>query len=333
VALSYYIVFRAGLLFTFQNTPVTPVWPLTGIVFAIILIVGLKAIPGIVIGSVITQAIVFTEFGLCNAPTAAWVSVLTSIGYTLELLIGCALLKRIPERVIGFERVKPVFEFTLAVLFMCLAGATSGSVALCLSGISNWNSFPGLWITWWLGDIAGIFLLTPLIVTAYKFLRGKWRPRKKIEMGIVFVLIFIIGGFIFGDWITENPSYLKPYLMLPPLLWAAFRFGQLETLIAITTSLFIAIWETIHGHGPFASPVLNESLLSCQLYITIISITILAMRAAINEREQSETALQMAHNELAALVNKRTEKLADYQNRIESIFSAILKYTVLDFSQ
>jgi PAS domain S-box-containing protein len=43
--------------------------------------------------------------------------------------------------------------------------------------------------------------------------------------------------------------------------------------------------------------------------------------------------LQLAHNELAQLVNKRTEKLEDYQKRIENIVSAILKYTVLDFSQ
>jgi PAS domain S-box-containing protein len=333
VALSYYVIYRLGIMFSFQNTNVTPVWPIAGLAFGIILILGLKAIPGIIIGSVGTHIIVFAGSGICDLGTAIWVSALITIGSTIELLIGTALLKRIPERIIGFERIKGVFEFGLAAIFMCLASATTGPTALCLAGISNWNSYPELWSTWWFGNIAGILAVTPFLVTAYRYLKMKWRPQKKIELGIVLIFIIIVGGSIFGDWVDADPIFIKPYLMLPPLLWAAFRFGQLEALLAIMVACFIALWQTMHGYGPFASSGFNESLVSAQIYISITSITVLAMKAAINEREESEAALQLAHNELAFLVNKRTEKLEDYQKRIENIFSAILKYAAFDFSQ
>ncbi|HEX8517444.1 MAG TPA: PAS domain S-box protein [Bacteroidia bacterium] len=332
VAISYYILVRVGILADFQDTPLTPVWPLAGIAFAVTIIMGVRVIPGVLIGSFFTNIIVFTSSGT-SLYTAVWTSMLISIGITLELLIGSALLKRIPEKVVGFEKVKPVFEFVLAAFFMCLSSSITGATALSLSHMSAWSDFPNLVFTWWMGNVAGIMTVTPLVITIYRYARIGWKPQKTIEPLIVLGLIFLMGGFIFGDWLNADPTFVKPYLMLPPLLWAALRFGQVETLIAIATACGIAVGQTMMGAGPFASSSINESLLSAQVYISILSVTILAMRGAINEREESEQALQLAHNELASLVNKRTEKLEDYQRRIENIFSAILKYTVMDFSQ
>ncbi|MCW3070276.1 MAG: sensor signal transduction histidine kinase [Bacteroidetes bacterium] len=333
IALTYYISARAGILLSFQNSPLTPVWPVEGIAFALMLLFGPRMLPGLVIGSFFTNIIVFTSSGITNIYTAVWVSLIIAIGFALELLIGTALLKRTTGRIVGFEKVKPVFEFALAVMFMCLAGATAGATALCLGGISTWSSYAVLWPTWWLGNIAGILTIAPFLLSLYRHLRAGWRPQRKFELLVVFTLICVVGFGIFSDWVYSEPTFIKPYLMLPPLLWAAFRFGQLETAAAIIVASCIALWQTMNGHGPFAGAGYNESLLSSEIYVSIISLTIMAMRAAINEREQSEAALQLAHNELAALVNKRTEKLDDYQKRIENIFAAILKYTVFDFSQ
>jgi PAS domain S-box-containing protein len=321
------------MLLSFQNSPLTPVWPIQALAFAMMLLFGPRMLPGILLGSFMTNVIVFKSTGITDIYTSIWVSLIITIGNALELLIGTALLRRSTGRVADFEKVKPVFEFVLAVLFMCLAGATAGATGLCLGGVSSWSSYAVLWPTWWLGNVAGIFVVTPTLMTCYKYLRTGWKPTKKFELLVVFTLIVMVGGGIFGDWIYSDPTFVKPYLMLPPLLWAAFRFGQLETAAAIMVASSIALWQTMHRHGPFASDGLNESLLSGQLYISVISLTIMAMRAAINEREQSEAALQLAHNELGMLVNKRTEKLDDYQKRIENIFDAILKYTVFDFSQ
>ncbi|MCW3104512.1 MAG: sensor signal transduction histidine kinase [Bacteroidetes bacterium] len=333
IALTYYILVRAGILLSFQNTPLTPVWPVEGVAFAAMLMFGPRVLPGLVIGSFVTNIIVFSSSGTTSLYSAVWVSLIIAIGFALEMLIGTALLKRTTGRVVGFEKVRPVFEFALAVLFMCLAGATAGATALCVGGVSPWSSYTAIWPAWWLGSAAGIFVVSPFLLSLYRQLRAGWRPRRKFELLVVFTLIFVVGQGIFSDWLYSEPVFIKPYLMLPPLLWAAFRFGQLETAVSILLASGIALWQTMMGHGPFAGTGYNESLLSSEIYVSILSLTIMAMGAAINEREQSEAALQLAHNELAALVNKRTEKLDDYQKRIENIFAAILKYTVFDFSQ
>jgi PAS domain S-box-containing protein len=333
VALVYYIFVQLLILFSFQKSVIIPAWPIAGLAFAAILILGLRALPGLIIGSLVTNAIIYTNAGTADMYTACWISTIITIGNTLELLIGSSLLKRYQNKTVGFDKIKSIFEFSLAVLFMCFAGSIAGPMALCLSGVTNWSSFLFLWAAWWLGNISGILIISPFLLTAFKYLKSKWKPKRVFELVIVTGLIFFVGGIIFGSWSYADPIFIKPYLMLPPLLWVTFRFGQLETVTAIMVSGSLALFQTMRGVGPFAGTGINESMLSAQIYVSIISITILAMRAAINEREESEDALQLAHNELAHLVNKRTEKLDDYQKRIDNIFSAILKYTVLDFSQ
>ncbi|MDF2437147.1 MAG: sensor signal transduction histidine kinase [Bacteroidota bacterium] len=331
--LVYYILVRGGLLLTSLPASVLPVWPIYGIAFAAVLLIGFRVIPGLFLGNIITNIIVYQTYNLFDVYTSIWVSVLVSVGFVSVLLIGSSLLKRVPERIIPFDKIKYVFAFTFSVLLMCILDATIGAVVSGITSFVSWHDFLAVWFAWWLGNVSGIFVATPLILIIFKYFRANLNFKRKLEVAILFMLIIFMNGTIFGGWLNFDPTFIKPYLILPPLLWAAFRFGQLETVLAITLTAGFSIWQTMHRSGPFAGNNLTESLLSSQMYVSIIAVTILAMKAAICEREQSEKALQIAHNELAGLVNKRTEKLDDYQKRIESIFSAILKYTLLDFSQ
>lgn len=331
--LVYYILVRGGMLLSFRSTNLAPLWPLSGVLLATVLLLGLRVIPGVMLGAIITNSILFHTNSGCTVLTSVMVSVLISAGVVSELVIGYSLLKRIPEKILGFEKVKVVFEFTSSALLMSLTSATINSAALCFGGIIEWQYYFYLWFTWWLGSVSGILVVTPLLMTCAKYVRYKWEIKRKLEIVLLLAFIILMGTAIFSEWHHSDSSYLKPYLILPPLLWAAFRFGQLETALAIALAAGITIWQTMLGYGPFADGNLRTSLLSAQVYVSVISVTIMAMRAAINEREQSETALQIAHNELAAVVSRRTEKLDDYQKRIENIFSAILKYTLLDFSE
>jgi PAS domain S-box-containing protein len=333
VILVYYILVRGGMLVTSQPATILPVWPISGIALAAILLIGRKAIPGLFIGNILTNIIVFNTYQITDLTTSIWMSALIAIGFIAEMLVGYSLLKRIPERIISFEKIKYVFAFVFSVLVMCLFDATVGVIASCLAGVSSWYHFPSSWFAWWLCNVSAILVAVPLILTFTKYFKSKWTIKRKLEIAVLFLLIFFIAGTIFAEWLNVDPTFIKPYLVLPPLLWAAFRFGQLETVIAISVTAGISIWQTMHGRGPFSGSDLQVAFVSSQMYVSIISVTILAMRAAICEREESEKALQIAHNELAGIVSKRTEKLDDYQKRIENIFSAILKYTMLDFSQ
>lgn len=54
----------------------------------------------------------------------------------------------------------------LAGLVASSASATIGVASLCLSGLHPWSAFGGLWWLWWLGDLMGVVLTAPLLLTA-----------------------------------------------------------------------------------------------------------------------------------------------------------------------
>jgi CheY-like chemotaxis protein len=43
--------------------------------------------------------------------------------------------------------------------------ATVGVTTLALGGFAPWNEYLPIWLTWWLGDVAGALLVTPLLLT------------------------------------------------------------------------------------------------------------------------------------------------------------------------
>ena len=95
---------------------------------------------------------------------------------------------------------------------------------LALAGLADPAQFGAIWLTWWLGDVAGAILFTPLLVLWYRepSLRGAGEPRAR-------------GGAAARDGrrvtsvVFFHPllaSYPLAFLCLPPLVWAAFRFRQ-----------------------------------------------------------------------------------------------------------
>jgi PAS domain S-box-containing protein len=329
----YFILTEGGMLAGLRNTGITPVWVITGISFSIILLFGLGVLPGIMIGIYVTNLIVCITANNCSVTTSLWVAMAITIGNTMELVTGYYLLKNFVRNPYSLEKVKPVFELALSALIMSLAGATMGALAFTVSEMIEWYAFPKIWITWWLGSITGIIMMVPFCMAISKLVHQKWQLERKAEILITYVVVILFAELIFGNVIFKGSSVIMPYLMIPPLLWAAFRLGQIETAFAVTIASVVVLWETSNGKGPFAVTSFNESMIACQIYVSTITISILAMRSAINERKISEEALKVAHLELESLFKERTEALDDYQKRIDNIFTAILKYTKLDFSE
>jgi len=105
--------------------------------------------------------------------------------------------------------------------------------------------------------------------------------------------------------------------MIPVLTWAALRFGQRETITGLVICSIIAIWGTINHHGPFAVGSLNQSLLTVQAFISIITITQLALNASVIERKRTELALRETRSQLERKVQERTAELLHAANQLE----------------
>ncbi len=335
VAAIYYVSARAGLLLAYKNTNATSVWPPSGIALAALILFGYSMWPGIMLGAFLVNVVVFLSNHI-DPSTAFWASLFISIGNTLSALVGYFLLKRTPEDISRLEKVKHVLAFILIVLLMCLVSSTIGSLVICFAKIISWNQHHVVWFTWWLGDVTGVLIVMPLLLSCVNYfkVKRKWNWNWKIVGTIVlYGLVFFFSELIFSDWLPVDSPFVRPYLIFPLLLWAAFYFGQQTLTTAIALSSTIAILGTVEGHGPFALASINDSLLSLQMYLSTITLTILALKATVNARERSEKTLHDAHQELIFIAIERKKELDDYHKRIDNIFQAIFKYTLMDFSQ
>lgn len=285
VAALYFLGAKLGLSLAFINANVSPVWPPTGIAIALVLWLGYRALPGVLIGALIAN-LALTDVSVLTASGIA-------VGNTLEAFTAVYLLRRYARHRNPFSRAIDVLKFVAfaATLSTALA-ATLGNLTLCLSGNEQWSSFGRLWFTWWLGDAVGALVVTPLILSWLDRSFERWRGLRLLEALLLLSLLSMLAATIYTDLVLpNNTARLWGHIAIPLLLWAAFRFGPRGVSTAMASLSAIAIWGTIHGTGPFAGTPNNEGLLYLQAYVADFTVTTLALAAIVTERRQTQKNL------------------------------------------
>src|SRR5207245_571127 len=101
------------------------------------------------------------------------------------------------------------------------------------------------------------------------------------------------------------------FLCLPPLVYAAFRFGQREAATCVALLAGLAIVGALAGHGPVARDSQNESLLLLQAFMMTLTIVTLPLAAIVREHGRSEAALAQSAASVAfsddAIIGKRLD--------------------------
>ncbi|MFY9307927.1 MAG: PAS domain S-box protein [Bacteroidia bacterium] len=329
----HYLSVLFFLPFLYSDTNIVPIWPAVGIAFSAILLFDIKIWPVLLISS-FTANVSFLLFnGSYTAPVTFLISGIEGTADTLQVLLGFFLLKRVGLEVCKMDKVKYIFHFTAIVLICCLAGAILKTSAHVILGVISFDSFLISGFGTWLANSIGILLIVPMLL-GWTFYTGKTEEKSKDALGTVFfgALTFIVSGVVFCNWF-DGLHFIKPYMVIPLFIWAAFYFELKALTIIIAISSFVSIYGTLSGLGYFVSGSIVESYTSLQLYIAIITVTTLVIKATLNERKYSAEALQVAHDKLLVNMKQRSEELHNYQGRINAIFKTLVKYTIMDFSE
>ena len=284
VTVVYFIAGKLGLSLAFLNASASPVWPPAGIALAALLLLGYRVWPAIFVGAF-----------LVNATTAG--NIATSLGIaagnTLEALCGAWLVNRFAGGTRVFDRAQDVFKFAFAAMLSTLVSPTLGVTTLALGGFAAWANYVPIWTTWWLGDTAGDLVVAPLILLWSIPSTQRWSRRDAGEVGILLLLLFVLGETVFGGWFPISArNYPISFICGPVVIWTAFRFSQRETATGIFILSALAIWGTLHGSGPFVMETENQSLLTLQAWTAVLTITAMALAAAMAERRRAEAAIE-----------------------------------------
>jgi signal transduction histidine kinase len=162
--------------------------------------------------------------------------------------------------------------------------------SLALTGYAAWVDFDQIWLTWWLGDASGALIFTPVLVLWARDWRSDLSRGRLLEAAALWVTTILIGLAVFGEGLSRFGLMTLPltFLCTPPLVWAAVRFRQLEAAMLVAVLSGIAIWETLHGFGPFASATANEALLLLQVFMGTVSVMVISAGALVEERRRVE---------------------------------------------
>lgn len=320
VALSYIFVARIGLGLDAVGGFATLVWPASGIALASLRLGGFRLWPAVAIGAFVVNY-------LAGAPIPAAAGI--AVGNTAEAALGAYLLNRAGFRN-SLERVRDVLAMiVLAAALSTLVAATVGATTLVMAGIIPGERFNEAWKSWWIGDAIGVLLVAPLILVWSQWERHLWRSRLVESIALVAVIVGA-GILVFAtDASPENAARGREYMLFPPLIWAALRFGVRGSVTSATLAAAIAIIYTAFGHGPFVKPDLHASLLALQTFVAVCATTFVLLGASIAERKQATLALDNAREAAESANRAKSGFLAVISHELRTPLNAIMGYVEL----
>jgi PAS domain S-box-containing protein len=281
LAVFYFCAGKLSLFLAYVHPSASAVWPPSGLALAALLLWGYRLWPGIFLGAF-----------LVNITTAGSLetTVGIAVGNTLEALLGAWLINCFADGPKAFERAKNIFKFALlAAILSTVLGATLGVTMLSLEGFAQWQQYAAIWLTWWLGDMTGDLLVAPLLVIWVTQPYPELKAGRISEAAGLLVSLILVGYIVF----FARTHLILESIVILPLLWAAFRFGQRGAVTAAFLMSSIALGGTLRGIGPFATEDLNESLLRLQGFMGTIAVAGLVLASVITERARAEQWLHL----------------------------------------
>ncbi len=314
VALLYYLSARVGYFFAFENTTALPAWPPSGIAFALIILLGRSSWPGITIGSLIANVMAYWNNAELPAQTIITISSLIAIGHTVEAVSGNYLVKRWIKDDYPFRNTRNAFRFLFVTLSMCILGALIGTLSLYFNKALLPENLLRTGFSWWVGNVVGILLFTPIILASANKVGLKFSSERVMEIAIFFGNILAIYLLLQVEYLRPTLERALPFLVLPFLLWLAFRFELIVAMSGVLLVSLVSIYITIIGIGPFALVDSYNSMLLLQIFIGVVSISTIILSATVKERGEAQRKLEEFNENLETMVQDRTKALNEEIN-------------------
>ena len=309
LAVAYFLAARLALEMAIPPGYATPIWPGSGLALAALLLGGSRLWPGVWLGSAAANLTI---------ETSLVASVVIATGSSVQALVGAALVRRhigVPYR---FRRAEQVIKFVALAALASTIAPTCGLLPLGLLHPMAGSELFWNWWTWWQGDASGIILATPLILSWAGSGTVRWTREKFLEAAVFAALLLVATQLVFRAG-GGTSAYATSFLLLPFIVWVAFRFSQREVSTAIAVVCGIALWYT---------PAANEALLLLLLFVSTVVFTGLMLSAVLGQLEDAMLELRGRQRQLEARVSERTQDLADSERRFRLMVESVVDYAI-----
>jgi PAS domain S-box-containing protein len=289
----YYGLAWLGLHFALAGDIASVAWPPAGLAVVSGALWGRRALPALFVGAFAIE--------VPGVPVPWALAIAGAV--CLEAALGGWLIER-AGGVRIFSTLGGVPRFGLAAGLAAIPAASIGTLALFMAGVTPADEGIQTWLTWYLGDLVGIVILAPVLLGLAERRWPTPTPAEVAEVATAFVLLGV--GAVVAFWLYTAPLV---FLVVPPIVWLAMRFGPRLTSVALIALDAAALLGTQAGNGPFSTGPLAIALIVLQVFIVTLSLLSLALAALAIERRRSARDLEQR-------VVDRTRTLAEVNERL-----------------
>ncbi len=171
----------------------SPLYPATGVAIASVLVFGRRMLPAIALGALCAN------LALPLQHRAFTVSMLTmalvmALAASLQAFVGTELVKRYVKQPLLLSEPRDILAFMIVGMVMCLVSTSIANTAMWLAGTLSAAELPFSLTTWWVGDLLGVLIGAPIVLTLIGRPRIAWAPRRR-SVGITLTLVTVLLAF------------------------------------------------------------------------------------------------------------------------------------------
>ncbi len=297
-------------------------WPPAGVAMAGLYLWGVRYGFSVFLGAFLLNFFLFKGMGQ---------PLLTTLLMSSGLSLGSAVQGVVGAKVLYFFRRKlKDFRYILLLCFLtgivCLISSSTGVVMLYGAGVVEAHEVGFSLFTWLMGDMLGVWLLTPLLLLFFT------RPPRFDRKRFLYFIFYVVLLF----WVLEQ-LFLHPYTQGYPLtwtlyamsVWAALSFGRHGAMLCNLFIAGMAVWGTSMGLGVFGLLHYQEALFILQGYIAALCFSSLWLSSLLYERERAYGQILKANQAKSEFMAKMSHELRTPLNAIIGFSTHLQKQNAL----